>query len=97
MFLNLKMMKVNNPDSCYDANNETECRKQCLNSSLCQAYSYEVAQNSSLRGDTITGTNSCWIWTSHLNLMNLQEEYTNSGVNLSIRVAKSVIGTPFTH
>jgi hypothetical protein len=96
MFLNLKMMKVNNSEShIYDANNETECRKQCLNSSLCEAYSYEVAQNSTLRGDTPTGTKSCWIWIS--DLYNLQEEYTNSGVNLSVRVAKSVLGTPFTH
>jgi hypothetical protein len=80
MFLNLKMMKVNNPDSrIYDANNETECRNQCLNSSLCQAYSL---------------TDICWIWTE--NLSNLQEEYTNGGRNLSVRVAKSVIGTPFT-
>jgi hypothetical protein len=81
MFLNLKMMKVNNPDSrIYDANNETECRMQCLNSSLCQAYSL---------------TDICWIWTE--NLSNLQEEYTNGGRKLSVRVAKSVIGTPFTH
>jgi hypothetical protein len=80
IFLNLKMMKVNNPDSrIYDANNETECRKQCLNSNLCQAYSL---------------TDICWIWTE--NLSNLQEEYTNGGRNLSIRVTKSVIGTLFT-
>jgi hypothetical protein len=80
MFLNLKMMKVNNPDSrIYDANNETECRKQCLNSSLCQAYSL---------------TDICWIWTE--NLSDLQEDYTDGSRNLSVRVAKSVIGTPFT-
>jgi hypothetical protein len=96
MFLNLTIIKVNNPDSrIYDANNETECRKQCLNSSLCQASSYEVAQNSNIRGDTTTRTNNCWIWIS--DLINLQEEYSNGGVNLSVRVAKSVRGTPFTH
>jgi hypothetical protein len=92
MFLSLKMMKVNNPDYIVDANNEIECQKQCLNASPCQAYSYEVAQNSNRRSDATTG---CWIWTS--DLINLQEEYTNSGVNLSVRVAKSVLGTPFTH
>jgi hypothetical protein len=37
---------------------------------------------------------TCRIWTSDLS--NLQEEYTG-GLNLSVRVAKSVIGTPFTH
>jgi hypothetical protein len=83
MFLSLKMMKVNNPDSnIFDANNETECRKQCLNSSLCQAYSFQPL------------TDICWIWTE--NLSNLQEEYINGGRNLFVRVAKSVIGTPFT-
>jgi hypothetical protein len=80
MFLSLKMMKVNDPDSrFYDTNSsETECRKQCLDYSLCQAYSL---------------TDKCWIWTESLS--NLQEEYTNGG-NLSVRVAKSVIGTSFT-
>jgi hypothetical protein len=85
MFLSLKMMKVNNADSrIYDANSsETECEKQCLKSSICQAYSFQPL------------TNICWIWTD--NLRNLQEEYTNGGHDLSVRVAKSVIGTPFTH
>jgi hypothetical protein len=83
MFLNLKMMKVKDPDfRFYDANNEIECRKQCLNSSLCQAYSFQPL------------TDICWIWTE--NLSNLQEEYTNGGRKLSVRVAKSVIGTLFT-
>jgi hypothetical protein len=96
MFLSLTMMKVGNPDSDFKVKNETECRKECLdNRQLCQAYSYEVAQNSSPRSDNTTGTDTCWIWNS--DLINLQEEYTNSGINLSVRVAKSVIGTPFTH
>jgi hypothetical protein len=83
MFLSLKMMKVNNPDSpTINANNETECQKQCLDYSQCQAYSFQPM------------TYTCLIWTEDLS--NLQEEYTNSGRNLSVRVAKSVIGTPFT-
>jgi len=83
MFLSLKMMKVNNPDSPpINANNETECQKQCLDYSQCQAYSFQPM------------TYTCLIWTEDLS--NLQEEYTNSGRNLSVRVAKSVIGTPFT-
>jgi hypothetical protein len=94
MFLNLTMMKVGRPDSDFKVKNETECREECLDNSECQAYSYKVAQNSSLSRDNTTGTNTCWIWNS--DLINLQEEYTNSGINLSVRVAKSVIGTPFT-
>jgi hypothetical protein len=95
MFLSLTMMKVGSPDFNFKVKNETECRKWCLDNSECQAYSYEVAQNSNLRSDTTTGTDTCWIWNS--DLINLQEEYTISGINLSVRVAKSAIGTPCTH
>jgi hypothetical protein len=85
MFLSLKMMKVGKPDYNSKVENETECRNvYCLENSECQAYSYDT-----------TGTDICWIWNSDLN--NLQEEYTNDGHNLFVRVAKSVIGTPFTH
>jgi hypothetical protein len=94
-FLSLKMMKVGKPDSSFIVKNETECRKECLNSSQCQAYSYEVPQNSNLRSDTTIGTDTCWIWNS--DLVNLQEEYRNGGCNLFFRVPKSVIGTPFIH
>jgi hypothetical protein len=95
MFLSLKMMKVGKSDYNFKEKNETECREECLDNSQCQAYLYEVAQNSNLRSDTTTGTDTCRIWTS--NLINLQEEYTISGINLSVRVAKSVISTHFTH
>jgi hypothetical protein len=87
-------MKVGSPDFNFKVKNETECRKWCLDNSECQAYSYEVAQNSNLSSDTTTGIDTCMIWAS--DLINLQEEYTNSGINLTVRVAKSVIGTPFT-
>jgi hypothetical protein len=100
MFLSLKVTKVSNSDSDFMVKNETECRKECLDNSRCQAYSYEVAQNTSLRsentsGTDTSGTNTCWIWTSDLS--NLQEEYTNGSRDLSVRVAKSVIGTLVTH
>jgi hypothetical protein len=85
MFLSLKMMKVGKPDLQFKVKNETECRNEyCLNNSECQAYSYNT-----------TRTDICWIWTSDLS--NLQEEYTNRGHNLFVRVPKSVIGAPFTH
>jgi hypothetical protein len=95
MFLSLKMVKVGKPDYSFKVKNEIKCREECLDNSLCKAYSYEVTQNSYQRSDNTTGTDTCWIWNS--DLINLQEEYTNSGINLSVRVAKSVIGTPFTH
>jgi hypothetical protein len=94
MFLNLTMMKVGSPDSHFMVKNETECKNECLNSSQCLAYSYEVAQDNNQKSDTTTGADTCRIWNS--DLINLQEEYINSGINLSVRVAKSVIGTPFT-
>jgi len=85
MFLILKMMKVGQPDFQFKVKNETECRNEyCLNNSECQAYSYNT-----------TRPNICWIWTSDLS--NLQEEYTNGGGNLFVRVPKSDIGTHFTH
>ncbi|XP_059449674.1 G-type lectin S-receptor-like serine/threonine-protein kinase At4g03230 isoform X2 [Corylus avellana] len=87
-FLSLKMMKVSSPDPGFNVKNEDECEQKCLDNSPCQAYSYEAAQESQQR---IAGTDKCWIWTSELN--NLQEEYTNGGRNLSVRVAKSVIGS----
>jgi hypothetical protein len=95
MFLSLKMMKVTNSEYIFRVTNETECRNEyCLNNSRCQAYSYEVAQNIN-QSDTTTGNDHCRIWIS--DLTNLQEEYTNGGSSLSVRVAKSVIGTPSTH
>ncbi|XP_059449196.1 G-type lectin S-receptor-like serine/threonine-protein kinase At4g03230 isoform X2 [Corylus avellana] len=95
MFLSLKMMKVSDPDSNFLAKNETECRNECLNKSQCQAYSYDgEAQNSNLRSASTqtmfpARTNICYIWFGDLS--NLQEEYTNGGRDLSVRVAKSVI------
>jgi hypothetical protein len=85
MFLSLKMMKMGKPDIQFKVKNEIECRNEyCLNNSECQAYSYNT-----------TGPKICWIWTSDLS--NLQEEYTNGGGNLFVRVPKSDIGTHFTH
>jgi hypothetical protein len=92
MFLNLKMMKIGTPDFSFMAKNETECRNEyCLDNSECQAYSY----NSEFGPGNVYQKNICWIWTG--DLTNLQEEYTKDGRNLSVRVAKSVIGTPFIH
>lgn len=84
-FLDLKMMKVGNPDSQFNAKNEMECRTECLNNCQCQAYLYEEAEMTQ-------GSSACWIWSEELN--NLQEEY-GSEQNLHVRVAVSDIGTEF--
>ncbi|XP_059450902.1 G-type lectin S-receptor-like serine/threonine-protein kinase At4g03230 [Corylus avellana] len=83
-FLSLKMMKVSKPDTDVEAKNETECRKACLDNNQCQAYSYALS-----RSQRTHRTYKCWIWTS--DLINLQEEYTKGGSDLSVRVAKSAI------
>lgn len=85
-FLNLKMMKVGNPDSQFNAKSEMECKIECLNNCQCQAYLYEEADTTQQGG---AGSSACWIWSEDLN--NLQEEYEN-GRNLHVRVAISDIG-----
>ncbi|VVA27077.1 Hypothetical predicted protein, partial [Prunus dulcis] len=82
-FLSLKMMKVGNPDAQITSEDEIQCRKACLNSCQCQAFSYGAGVNSTSRD---TATSLCWTWSSDLN--NLEEEYDN-GHNLSVRVALS--------
>ncbi|KAL5581830.1 hypothetical protein UlMin_014272 [Ulmus minor] len=84
-FLNLKMMKVGNPDSQFNAKNEMECKIECLNNCQCQAYLYEEADPTQPNG---AGGDACWIWSEELN--NLQEEY-GTGRNLHVRVAVSDI------
>ncbi|PON40691.1 S-locus glycoprotein [Trema orientale] len=80
-FLDLKMMKVGNPDSQFNAKSETECKIECLNNCQCQAYLFEEAEMSQ-------GSSACWIWSEELN--NLQEEYATDR-NLHVRVAVSDI------
>ncbi|CAL0333898.1 unnamed protein product [Lupinus luteus] len=84
-FLSLKMMKVGNPDSQFNAKNEVECKSECLNNCHCYAYSYEDTEKGS-QGDSDNAV--CWIWSEDLN--NLQEEYEH-GYDLYVRVAFSDI------
>lgn len=81
IFLSLKMMKVGNPDSQFNAKSEMECKIECLNNCQCQAYLYEEVE--------ISSSSTCWIWSQDVS--NLQEEY-DSGRNLQVRVAVSDIG-----
>lgn len=85
-FLDLKMMKVGDPDSQFNAKNEMECKIECLDNCQCQAYLYEEVDMTRLGG---AGSSACWIWSEDLS--NLQEEY-ESGRNLHVRVAVSDIG-----
>eukprot|EP00257_Ricinus_communis_P026367 XP_025013781.1 G-type lectin S-receptor-like serine/threonine-protein kinase At4g03230 [Ricinus communis] len=84
-FLNLKMMKVGNPDSQFKAKSEQECKAECLNNCQCQAFSYEEAENEQ-REDSESA--SCWIWLE--DLTDLQEEY-DGGRNLNLRISLSDI------
>ncbi|KAM1324298.1 hypothetical protein PS2_045074 [Malus domestica] len=85
-FLSLKKMKVGNPDSESNIDNETECRNGCLNSCLCKAYSYAKSESNSHQREAPTSL--CRIWNVG-DLNNLEEEYTNTGQDLYVRVALS--------
>ncbi|CDP16410.1 unnamed protein product [Coffea canephora] len=82
-FLNLKLMKVREPDSLSDADSEDTCRQEnCLSDCACQAYCYA--------GFNIRSRTSCLIWTSVLTYL---QEYVDGGHNLSIRIPVSSIKT----
>ncbi|XP_040371489.1 G-type lectin S-receptor-like serine/threonine-protein kinase At4g03230 isoform X3 [Rosa chinensis] len=85
IFLSLKMMKVGNPDSQFNAKSEMECRVECLNNCECQAYFYEEVENKNTGGSS---SSTCWIWSQ--DVTNLQEDY-DGGQNLQVRVAVSDI------
>ncbi|CAK7349999.1 unnamed protein product, partial [Dovyalis caffra] len=82
-FLNLKMMRVTNPDAQFKAKNEIECKMECLNNCQCEAFLYEEAQTTK-GGESESAT--CWIWTD--DLRDIQEEY-DSGRDLNVRISVS--------
>ena len=80
-FLSLKMMKIGkNLEQRSWVENETECKELCLKHCDCKSYSYNQDDPRM----------PCWIWKQEL--VDVQEEYED-GYNISIRVAKSDIGT----
>lgn len=85
-FLSLKAMKVGKPDSEFVAADEMECKKECLNSCQCQAYSFEEGESAAGQGGS--GGGVCWIWSENLN--NLQDGY-DEGRDLFVRIAVSDI------
>lgn len=93
-FLGLKMMKVSNTNLTFPVENETNCRNECLKSCECQAYSYqEIHGNNSMRRSDNAANKTCLLLSEEDLAAGLQEEY-EKGRNLSVRVAKSDIGTP---
>ncbi|KAM1010097.1 hypothetical protein TB1_044740 [Malus domestica] len=87
-FLSLKKMKVGNPDSEINVDNETECRNVCLNSCWCMAYSHTISETNSHRMEAHAPASLCRIWNVG-DLNNLEEEYTNTGQDLYVRDALS--------
>ena len=88
-FLSLNVTQVRHPENNRPVNNEEECERKCVENCQCQAYSYVVAVNRTVRLDSSTGTRLCWIWIDDLN--DLQEGYKNSR-NIFVRVPKSDTG-----
>ncbi|KAF5947362.1 hypothetical protein HYC85_013319 [Camellia sinensis] len=86
-FLKLKMMKVEDPESPFEAKSEQDCESECVGDCNCQAYSYIESSVAAQRG-TSTNSSGCRIWTS--NLRNLHED-TKGAHNLSVRVARTDI------
>jgi hypothetical protein len=84
-------MKFGQPDTVFVAEDEKQCREECLSNCSCQAYSF-VKVNVNRRRDRQPRT--CWIWMDD-DLKDLQEEYSYGGPDLFVRVAISDIGTFF--
>ncbi|GMJ13024.1 hypothetical protein like AT4G03230 [Hibiscus trionum] len=85
-FLKLSNMKVPKPAYVLGVN-ENECRRRCLDTCHCQAYSFAETE-AYLRGRTSNYT--CGIWTD--DLKNFQESYATGGLDLNLRVPLSEIG-----
>ncbi|XP_022022573.1 G-type lectin S-receptor-like serine/threonine-protein kinase At4g03230 isoform X1 [Helianthus annuus] len=83
-FQNMSMINIQNPTLPFvNYDNETACKKLCLQRCECVAYSYTpeaIDQFKSGRLESVS--NSCWIWDS--DLYNLQ---TDGRHNISIRVS----------
>ncbi|KAF5755907.1 putative non-specific serine/threonine protein kinase [Helianthus annuus] len=87
-FQNMSMINIQNPTLPFvNYDNETACKKLCLQRCECVAYSYTpeaIDQFKSGRLESVS--NSCWIWDS--DLYNLQ---TDGRHNISIRVSHGTL------
>ncbi|KAL5797741.1 hypothetical protein ACOSQ2_002561 [Xanthoceras sorbifolium] len=77
-FLPLNVIKVGKPDGYFENNNENECKEVCLKECNCQASS----------GETFTKNRACWIWSD--NLYNIQEDDTNGGRKIHLRLQDNI-------
>ncbi|KAL4620262.1 hypothetical protein ACB092_06G140600 [Castanea dentata] len=84
----LNVTQGRSPENNFPVNDVEECKTKCVKNCQCQACSYVVTVNSTIRGDTSTSTNLYWIWIDDLN--DLQEGYENSR-NIFVRIPKSNI------
>ena len=75
-FLSLKMMKVTTLGAVPSKNNESECRKECLDDCKCQAFA--------LKNNRGSRTEECFIWSYDLH--SVQEQDVNGGYDLFVRV-----------
>ncbi|CAL1406813.1 unnamed protein product [Linum trigynum] len=85
VFLKLEMMKVGSPDSQFKAEDEKECKMECLDNCQCQAYSYQEV-GIVPKGESVGIGSNCRIWLQ--DLTDVQEEY-DGGRNLNVRVSAS--------
>ncbi|KAJ0112430.1 hypothetical protein Patl1_02124 [Pistacia atlantica] len=79
-FSMLEMMKLGKPDTELETTSENGCREKCLKN-CCQAYSFETT-NITKRDNT--RISRCWLWVEDLN--NIQEEFTDGGRNIYLRL-----------
>ncbi|EOX99237.1 S-locus lectin protein kinase family protein, putative isoform 2 [Theobroma cacao] len=85
-FLKLSKMKVQKPTSIFSVNDKNQCRSRCLKYCACHAYSYTEVETY-LRSRVSNFT--CGIWID--DLKNIQESYTDGGLDLYLRVQRSEI------
>ncbi|KAJ6855915.1 hypothetical protein NC651_040515 [Populus alba x Populus x berolinensis] len=87
-FLSLKMMRVGQPDTSFVVEDEKQCREKCLNKCQCRAHSFVKG---GVNRDRQPSTTSCLIWME--DLKDLQEDYSDGGFDLFVRVTVADIDT----
>uniref|UniRef100_A0A6M2F0S7 Non-specific serine/threonine protein kinase n=1 Tax=Populus davidiana TaxID=266767 RepID=A0A6M2F0S7_9ROSI len=80
-FLSLKMMRVGQPDTSFVVEDEKQCREECLDKCQCRAHSFVKGGVNRVRQPS---SNSCLIWME--DLKDLQEDYSDGGLDLFVRV-----------
>jgi hypothetical protein len=89
-FLSLKMMRVWQPNTSFVVEDEKQCTEECLNKCQCRAHSFVKGE---VNRDRQPSSNSCLIWME--DVKDLQEDYSDGGLDLFVRVTVADIGTSF--